>query len=109
MNVIFTIFTIIILGICINNYLQTKRIEDILDSIQDKETQRNIVYQKMLDEYVKMLSAMDLNSHCYNSINEEYVVMNNTFKKLIERIDKVKEQCTSLFKKIDEISNEKSA
>lgn len=100
MNIFIIIFMLLIFGICIFNHIREKRIEDILESIKDQETKRTIVYQKMLDEYVKMLSAMELNNHCYNSINDEYTTMNNTFEKLIEQIDKIEKQYTALSKTI---------
>lgn len=103
MNVLIIIFMLLVFSICILNYIRAKRFERIFNEIQDKEEQRNIVYKKMLDEYVKMLSAMDLNAHCYNSINEEYITMNNTFEKLIERIDKVEKQYDSISEKIDKL------
>ena len=109
MHVFIIIFMLLVFSICvlcILNYIRAKRFERIFNEIQDKEEQRNIVYKKMLDEYVKMLSAMDLNAHCYNSINEEYITMNNTFEKLIERIDNIEEQYTALSKKIDKLSIE---
>lgn len=108
MNVFIIIFILLVFSICILcilNYIRAKKFEHILKDIQDKEEQQNIVYKKMLDEYVKMLSAMDLNAHCYNSINEEYIAMNNTFEKLIERIDKVDKQYDSLSEKIDKLSS----
>jgi hypothetical protein len=72
MKTIIIILTAMLITCVIFIFEHLSKLEKTVNEIKDLDHAKNIVYKKMLDEYTKMMTAIDLNNHCMHDLNVEY-------------------------------------